>query len=72
MKHSLIYNEGLIGKTMRVLVGGYDRKNGYLTGHTEGKIVIRFKSKDRNLIGSMVNVLVTSATALSIEGELTD
>ena len=72
MKHSLIYNEGLIGKTMRVLVGGYDRKNGYLTGHTEGKIVIRFKSKDRNLIGSMVKVLVTSATALSIEGELTD
>lgn len=72
MKHSLIYNEGLIGKTMRVLVGGYDRKNGYLTGHTEGKIVIRFKSKDRSLIGSMVNVMVTSATALSIEGELTE
>ncbi|MGN0032516.1 MAG: tRNA (N6-isopentenyl adenosine(37)-C2)-methylthiotransferase MiaB [Candidatus Limimorpha sp.] len=70
MKHSLIYNKGLIGKTLRVLVSGYDRKNGYLTGHTEGKIVIRFKSKERSLIGTMVNVSVTSATALSIEGEL--
>lgn len=70
MKHSLKYNEGLIGKTMRVLVNGCDRKNGYLSGYTEGKIVIRFKSRDKNLIGQMVNVKVTSATALSIEGEL--
>jgi tRNA-2-methylthio-N6-dimethylallyladenosine synthase len=70
MKHSLVYNQGLIGKTQKVLVTGYDRKNGYLTGHTEGKIVIRFKSKDKNLIGQIVTVKVTSATALSIEGEL--
>ena len=70
MKHSLVYNEGLIGKTLRVLVSGYDRKNGYLTGHTEGKIVIRFKSRDKSLIGQFVDVKVTSATALSIEGEV--
>jgi len=70
MKHSLVYNESLIGKTQKVLVSGYDRKNGYLTGHTEGKIVIRFKSKDKNLIGQIVKVKVTSATALSIEGEV--
>ena len=70
MKHSLVYNQGLIGKTQKVLVTGYDRKNGYLTGHTEGKIVIRFKSKDKSLIGQIVTVKVTSATALSIEGEL--
>ncbi len=70
MKHSLVYNEGLIGKTLRVLVGGYDRKNGYLTGHTEGKIVIRFKSRDKSLIGQFVDVKITSATALSIEGEV--
>lgn len=70
MKHSLVYNQGLIGKTQKVLVNGYDRKNGYLTGHTEGKIVIRFKSKDKSLIGQIVTVKVTSATALSIEGEL--
>ena len=70
MKHSLVYNQGLIGKTQKVLVTGYDRKNGYLTGHTEGKIVIRFQSRDKNLIGQIVTVKVTSATALSIEGEL--
>ena len=70
MKHSLVYNQGLIGKTQKVLVNGYDRKNGYLTGHTEGKIVIRFQSRDKSLIGQIVNVKVTSATALSIEGTL--
>ncbi len=70
MKHSLVYNQGLIGKTLKVLVTGCDRKNGYLTGHTEGKIVIRFLSRDKSLIGQIVTVKVTSATALSIEGEL--
>lgn len=70
MKHSLVYNQGLIGKTQKVLVNGYDRKNGYLTGHTEGKIVIRFQSRDKSLIGQIVTVKVTSATALSIEGTL--
>ena len=70
MKYSLVYNQGLIGKTQKVLVNGYDRKNGYLTGHTEGKIVIRFQSRDKSLIGQIVTVKVTSATALSIEGTL--
>lgn len=70
MKHSLEYNKGMIGKTVRVLVSGEDRKKSYLTGHTEGKIVIRFYSEDKSLCGSIVNVKVTSATALSIEGEL--
>lgn len=70
MKHSLEYNKGMIGKTVRVLVSGEDRKKGYLTGHTEGKIVIRFYSEDKSLCGNIVNVKVTSATALSIEGEL--
>ena len=70
MKHSLVYNQGLIGKTVKMLVEIHDRKNGYLPGHTEGKIVIRFASRDRSLIGQIVNVKVTSASPLSIEGEL--
>ena len=70
MKHSLTYNQGLIGRTLKVLVNGVDRNSSYLTGHTEGKIVIRFKSDDKNLIGKIVNVEVTSATPLSIEGNL--
>ncbi len=69
MKHSLVYNQGLVGKMQKMLVTGCDRKNGYLTGHTEGKIVIRFKSNDKRLIGQIVTVKVTSATELSIEGE---
>lgn len=70
MKHSLVYNQNLVGKTLRVLVNGFDRNKAYLTGYTEGKIVIRFKSNDKNLIGKFVDVEVTSATPLSIEGNL--
>ena len=70
MKHSLVYNQGLVGKTLKVIVNGFDRNKAYLTGYTEGKIVIRFKSNDRNLIGKIVEVEVTSATPLSIEGNL--
>ena len=70
MKHSFVYNQALIGTTVKMLVEDFDRKNGYLTGHTEGKIVIRFASKDTSLIGQIVNVKVTSASALSIEGEV--
>lgn len=70
MKHSLVYNKKMIGKTTRVLVGGHDRKQGFLTGHTEGKIVIRFESDNNDLIGQFVDVEVTSASPLSIEGKL--
>ena len=70
MKHSLVYNQALVGKTLKVIVTGYDRNKTYLTGYTEGKIVIRFKSNDKNLIGKIVKVEVTSATPLSIEGNL--
>ena len=55
-----------------MLVEQFDRKNGYLAGHTEGKIVIRFASKDTSLIGQIVKVKVTSATPLSIEGEVVE
>lgn len=70
MKHSLVYNQGLVGKTLKVIVNGTDRNKAYLTGYTEGKIVIRFKSNNKSLIGKIVNVEVTSATPLSIEGNL--
>ena len=69
MKHSLVYNQNLVGQTVKMLVETHDRKNGYLTGHTEGKIVIRFASRDTKLIGKIVNVKVTSASPLSIEGK---
>ena len=70
MKHSLVYNQALVGTTVKMLVEQFDRKNGYLAGHTEGKIVIRIPSTDTSLIGKIVEVKVTSAAPLSIEGQL--
>jgi tRNA-2-methylthio-N6-dimethylallyladenosine synthase len=68
-KHSLAYNKSLIGKTMRVLVRGRDRKEGYMSAHTEGRIVVRFASDDEGMIGQFADVKIMSAAPLSIEGE---
>jgi tRNA-2-methylthio-N6-dimethylallyladenosine synthase len=69
-KYSHEYNSGLIGKTIKVLVRGNDRKSDYLSAYTEGRIVARFASNDSNLVGKFVNIMITSAAPLSIEGEL--
>ena len=70
MKHSLAYNRSLIGKTMTVLVRGKDRKKGYLSALTEGKIIVRFASDDEHLVGQFARVKIHSAAPFSIEGEL--
>lgn len=70
MKHSLQYNKALVGKTVRVIVRGRDRKEGFLSGHTEGKLVIRFASDDQSLIGQFVDLKINSASPLSLEGKL--
>jgi tRNA-2-methylthio-N6-dimethylallyladenosine synthase len=62
------YNKKLIGKTLRVLVTGKDRKEGYLSGLTEGKINVRFASDQESLIGKFVNLKIRSATSFSLEG----
>ena len=72
MKHSLVYNQNLIGKTVKVLVRGKDRKEGYLSTLTEGKIIVRFASVNQNLIGQFVNVRINSAVPFSTEGEMVD
>ncbi len=69
-KHTYAYNHQLIGKSLKVLVTGHDRKEGYLRGYTEGKIVMRFASTDESLIGKFTSIQITSATPYSIEGEL--
>ena len=68
-KFSLEINQMMIGKTYRVLVTGKDRKEGFLSGLSEGKIVLRFPSNDDTLIGTFTNVKIKSATAFSVEGE---
>lgn len=69
-QYTLPYNEALIGKTMRVLVRGTDRKDGYLSAQTEGKITVRFAADDEKLIGQFLELKITAATDFSMEGEL--
>jgi tRNA-2-methylthio-N6-dimethylallyladenosine synthase len=69
-KYSLEMNQAMIGKPYRVLVTGRDRKEGFLSGLTEGKIVLRFPAEDESIIGTFTNVKIKSATAFSVEGEL--
>jgi tRNA-2-methylthio-N6-dimethylallyladenosine synthase len=69
-KYSLELNRQMIGKTYRVLVTGKDRKPGYLSGLTEGKIVLRFISANESLIGNFIDVRIKTAIAFSVEGEL--
>ncbi len=69
-KHTYEHNKAQVGKTLKVLVREDDRKAGYLSGHTDGKIVIRFKSDDRSLIGQIVELKITAAAKFSLEGEL--
>ncbi len=68
--HSLEYNKSMIGNTYKVLVTGRDRKKGYWSGLTEGKIIARFASENNTLTGSFVDVNITSAAEFSTEGTL--
>ena len=70
MKYSLEYNKNLIGKTVKVLVRGKDRKEGFLSALTEGKIIVRFASENDSLIGNFVTVNIESAAPFSTEGSL--
>ncbi len=63
------YNARLVGQTFRVLVTGKDRKGGFLSGLTEGRITVRFPSEDDSLVGTFVDVKITSASDFSVEGE---
>ncbi len=69
-KHSAAYNQRLVGTSIPVLVTGNNRKGGYLSGLTEGKINVRFPSWNLSLIGQFVHIEITAASDLSIEGEL--
>ena len=64
------WNTSMIGKEYRVLVEGPDRREGYLSAKTEGRIIVRFPSTDQSLIGQFATVRITAAASLSIEAEL--
>jgi len=67
---SLAYNQRLVGATVPVLVEKADRKAGFLSGRTEGRVSVRFASNDPGLVGTFVEVRLTSAVAFSLEGTL--
>ena len=64
------YNETMVGKTIRVLVTGTDRKTGFSTGSSEGKLIVRLDRFDASLMGTIVDVKITSAADFSMSGEL--
>jgi tRNA-2-methylthio-N6-dimethylallyladenosine synthase len=53
-----------------VLTIGRDRKPGYFSGITEGRIVVRFASQQPIEPGTFVWLGITAAASYSIEGEL--
>jgi len=67
-KHNILYNKRMIGKTVRVLVRGTDRKEGFLSALTEGKLIVRFSSENKNLVGQFADVKIISASDFSLEG----
>ena len=72
VKHNRIYNKNLIGKNVRVLVTGADRKKGFLKAHTEGRLITRFPSDDASLIGKFTDLQIRSAADFSLEGDQLD
>ncbi len=67
---SRAHNNELVGKTASVLVAEHDRKTGYLSGKTQGRIIVRFPSADDSLIGRFVGVSISSSADMSVEGIL--
>ena len=69
-RHTIDYNKKLIGKKLKVIVTGIDRKNEYLSALTEGRLVLRFKSNDTSLIGRFAEVEIEAATDFALQGNL--
>ena len=63
------YNAALVGTTQPVLVEGQARRAGYLSGRTEGRVIVRFPERVDVRPGDIVPVRVTGAAPLSAEGE---
>lgn len=66
------WSDKMVGQTYKVLVRGKDRKEGYLSAYTEGKVIVRFVSNDESLIGQFVNVKIDHAGPFSGEGTLVE
>ncbi|HBL76535.1 MAG: tRNA (N6-isopentenyl adenosine(37)-C2)-methylthiotransferase MiaB [Bacteroidetes bacterium GWF2_42_66] len=67
--HTREYNQSLLSKTLRILVNGTDRKTGFSTGLTEGKISVRLDRRYDSLNGQIVDVKITGVADFSVSGE---
>jgi tRNA-2-methylthio-N6-dimethylallyladenosine synthase len=64
-----VRNAALVGKTFEVLVGGKSRRENQWSGHTSSHKVLNFTSQETALLGTYVQVRVTSAGPNSLAGE---
>jgi tRNA-2-methylthio-N6-dimethylallyladenosine synthase len=62
-------NAALVGKSFEVLVNGKSRRENQWAGHTSCHRVVNFTSQERDLLGTYVQVRVTSAGPNSLVGE---
>jgi len=69
-EHTHAFNEKMIGRKVRLLINGTDRKTGLSTGLTEGKLTVRLDRKAPELMGQIVDAKITSAADFSLSGEL--
>jgi len=70
--HSRKYNKTLVDKTIKVLVAGTEKRSGYLSAYTEGKIPVRIFSYDKTKIGRFATVKIVSSGDFSIAAEIVD
>ncbi len=63
------HNRSKVGKVFRVLLTAPARRKGWLSGYTEGRIPV-YVQADPSYLGQFVNVKITSARPLSVEGTL--
>ena len=62
-------NAKLVGNSFEILVNGKSRRENQWTGHTSCHRVINFTSQEQELLGTYVQVRVTSAGPNSLVGE---
>ena len=62
-------NRELIGTTQEILLDGFSKKGGMITGRTRGNKAVNV-SADPSLIGALVSVKITAAGMKSLTGQL--
>ena len=69
--YSLASNKKMEGKTYKVLVEGDSIKEDELFGYTETSKLVNFKG-NKDLVGKIVDVKITSAKSFSLDGEVVE